>query len=227
MAYYRLTASHRPASGGPGFPAPQPVPPPSADRPNPAPPVVNTHFRRKTENRGSTEPIKPQTEQPRPKQPEPTDMPMRPRITDVPRLAEAPPAAPPPVIPVPEPKEPPPRQHAVAPMALESAAQPPVVMEPQIPAPIEETKPPAPQLEPLLFEIAWEVCWQLGGIYTVLRSKAPPMLAALGRPLLPDRPLQPADRRRSNSRSSRPTAHPRCGRRAGAGGHPLPLTGAG
>ena len=30
--------------------------------------------------------------------------------------------------------------------------------------------------EPLLFEIAWEVCWQLGGIYTVLRSKAPSML---------------------------------------------------
>ena len=27
--------------------------------------------------------------------------------------------------------------------------------------------------EPLLFEIAWEVCNQLGGIYTVLRSKAP------------------------------------------------------
>ena len=24
----------------------------------------------------------------------------------------------------------------------------------------------------MLFEIAWEVCWQLGGIYTVLRSKA-------------------------------------------------------
>lgn len=26
--------------------------------------------------------------------------------------------------------------------------------------------------QPLLFEIAWEVCWQLGGIYTVLRTKA-------------------------------------------------------
>jgi len=25
---------------------------------------------------------------------------------------------------------------------------------------------------PLLFEVAWEVCWQLGGIYTVLKSKA-------------------------------------------------------
>src|SRR5688572_28217455 len=29
-----------------------------------------------------------------------------------------------------------------------------------------------PPLPPLLFEVAWEVCWQLGGIYTVLRSKA-------------------------------------------------------
>jgi glycogen(starch) synthase len=30
--------------------------------------------------------------------------------------------------------------------------------------------------EPLLLEIAWEVCNQLGGIYTVLRSKAPSMV---------------------------------------------------
>jgi len=29
--------------------------------------------------------------------------------------------------------------------------------------------------QPLLFEIGWEVCWQLGGIYTVLRSKIPAM----------------------------------------------------
>jgi glycogen(starch) synthase len=36
------------------------------------------------------------------------------------------------------------------------------------------------ELEPLLFEIAWEVCWQLGGIYTVLRSKAPAMLERWG-----------------------------------------------
>ncbi|HEV7298987.1 MAG TPA: glycosyltransferase [Tepidisphaeraceae bacterium] len=42
--------------------------------------------------------------------------------------------------------------------------------EPTEPAAVE---PPAPvQLPPLLFEVAWEVCWQLGGIYTVLRSKA-------------------------------------------------------
>lgn len=30
--------------------------------------------------------------------------------------------------------------------------------------------------EPILFEIAWEVCNQVGGIYTVLRSKAPMMV---------------------------------------------------
>jgi glycogen(starch) synthase len=30
---------------------------------------------------------------------------------------------------------------------------------------------------PLLFEVAWEVCWQLGGIYTVLRTKADSMVA--------------------------------------------------
>jgi len=28
----------------------------------------------------------------------------------------------------------------------------------------------------MLFEIAWEVCWQLGGIYTVLRTKVPAMI---------------------------------------------------
>lgn len=40
-------------------------------------------------------------------------------------------------------------------------------------APLIKDPPPAdvvPQ-PPLLFECAWEVCWQLGGIYTVLRSK--------------------------------------------------------
>ncbi|HWP39747.1 MAG TPA: glycosyltransferase [Tepidisphaeraceae bacterium] len=37
------------------------------------------------------------------------------------------------------------------------------------------------QPEPvLLFEVAWEVCWQLGGIYTVLRTKAAAMLDRWG-----------------------------------------------
>ncbi|HEX4054303.1 MAG TPA: glycosyltransferase [Tepidisphaeraceae bacterium] len=34
--------------------------------------------------------------------------------------------------------------------------------------------------QPLLFEIGWEVCWQLGGIYTVLKSKVPAMLERWG-----------------------------------------------
>ena len=43
------------------------------------------------------------------------------------------------------------------------------------PAPEEPAAQP-----PLLFEIAWEVCWQLGGIYTVLKTKAPAMLDRWG-----------------------------------------------
>jgi glycogen(starch) synthase len=35
-------------------------------------------------------------------------------------------------------------------------------------------------MPPLLFEIAWEVCWQLGGIYTVLRTKIEQMLRRWG-----------------------------------------------
>lgn len=40
----------------------------------------------------------------------------------------------------------------------------------------DETIPP----NALLFEIAWEVCQQLGGIYTVIRSKAPRMIENWG-----------------------------------------------
>jgi glycogen synthase len=48
-------------------------------------------------------------------------------------------------------------------------------------APPSPPPSPAPAAgEPLLFEIAWEVCWQLGGIYTVLKSKAPAMLQRWG-----------------------------------------------
>jgi glycogen(starch) synthase len=49
--------------------------------------------------------------------------------------------------------------------------------QPSPPAPIvDDAKPPTPPQPPLLFEIGWEVCWQLGGIYTVLRSKADCMI---------------------------------------------------
>ena len=33
---------------------------------------------------------------------------------------------------------------------------------------------------PMIFEIAWEVCNQVGGIYTVLKTKAPSMLQYWG-----------------------------------------------
>src|SRR5262245_56631504 len=45
---------------------------------------------------------------------------------------------------------------------------------PEKPQPASDA-PEAP-LPTLLFEIAWEVCWQLGGIYTVLRTIAPAVL---------------------------------------------------
>ena len=44
--------------------------------------------------------------------------------------------------------------------------------------PVPEVQP-IPQA-PLLFEVAWEVCWQLGGIYTVLRTKAASMIERWG-----------------------------------------------
>jgi glycogen(starch) synthase len=58
--------------------------------------------------------------------------------------------------------------------------------DPQAP-PVSPAPPPTqpeptvvPDQPPLLFEVAWEVCWQLGGIYTVLRSKAGAMLERWG-----------------------------------------------
>jgi glycogen synthase len=48
-------------------------------------------------------------------------------------------------------------------------------------APPDSTSDSSSELQPpLLFEVAWEVCWQLGGIYTVLRTKAPAMLERWG-----------------------------------------------
>ena len=63
----------------------------------------------------------------------------------------------------------------------------PVEMPAPVPAPAPAAAPPStgrapepvPQ-PPLLFEIAWEVCWQLGGIYTVLRTKAASMIEKWG-----------------------------------------------
>jgi len=47
---------------------------------------------------------------------------------------------------------------------------------------VAQPQPAAPEAadDPFLFEIGWEVCWQLGGIYTVLRSKAGTMMKRWG-----------------------------------------------
>jgi glycogen(starch) synthase len=72
-------------------------------------------------------------------------------------VAEAPPTASPALVPAYEgPKR---RATDVPASATPQTAEPEALKQPEI-------------LPPLLFEIAWEVCWQLGGIYTVLRSKA-------------------------------------------------------
>lgn len=64
--------------------------------------------------------------------------------------------------------------------------KPKPVEPPTTPVPLAATPAPPPlasasQREPtVLFEVAWEVCWQLGGIYTVLRSKVNAMLDRWG-----------------------------------------------
>jgi glycogen(starch) synthase len=47
------------------------------------------------------------------------------------------------------------------------------------PAPLPP-KPDDSAQPALLFEVAWEVCWQLGGIYTVLKTKSPAMVEGWG-----------------------------------------------
>lgn len=83
------------------------------------------------------------------------------------------PAAPPPVSPAPhEPRDPTPVSPppaSPAPPSLDDGAA------------FSEPKPSRiPRREPLLMEVAWEVCNQLGGIYTVLRSKAVSMVDQWG-----------------------------------------------
>jgi glycogen(starch) synthase len=49
---------------------------------------------------------------------------------------------------------------------------PPVVIEEVLPTVTIEEEAAEMAAAPWLFEVAWEVCWQLGGIYTVLKTKA-------------------------------------------------------
>jgi glycogen(starch) synthase len=79
------------------------------------------------------------------------------------------------VLPPATPIEPPPTVDTeVPPVDLEAAHQLEAALAPDSPdAPGGEPAVPEPTF---LFEIAWEVCWQLGGIYTVLRTKTAAML---------------------------------------------------
>jgi glycogen synthase len=66
--------------------------------------------------------------------------------------------------------------------ASQMVDEPAPMIEPP-PAPVEmpPIKPdPQTGTMPWLFEVAWEVCWQLGGIYTVLKTKADMMLRKWG-----------------------------------------------
>lgn len=63
------------------------------------------------------------------------------------------------------------------------------VPKPTAPQPAAQSTPPAPadppardapRAQPMLLEIGWEVCNKMGGIYTVLRTKVPSMMARWG-----------------------------------------------
>jgi glycogen(starch) synthase len=65
-------------------------------------------------------------------------------------------------------------------MSRASARRTPPAIPP-VTAPVSEPKPGRTRRgDPLLLEVAWEVCNQLGGIYTVLRSKVPSMVNRWG-----------------------------------------------
>lgn len=81
-----------------------------------------------------------------------------------------PPASPSASRPAPAPAREPPK--------LKPAAYDPI--DTPIPPPQPPQEPVHAPTPPLLFEVAWEVCWQLGGIYTVLRSKAGAMTQRWG-----------------------------------------------
>lgn len=64
--------------------------------------------------------------------------------------------------------------------AQSQPASPEPALQPE-PAPQQQQPQPAcPEGEPILLEVAWEVCQQVGGIYTVIRSKAPSIVSHWG-----------------------------------------------
>lgn len=106
-------------------------------------------------------------------------MPTTPAPAELPPAAEWMPALPP--TPAPTRME---AGHGELPLAAEkdekegarrdSLERPPSPAAPMAPA----VEPP--EELPWLFEVGWEVCWQLGGIYTVLRTKVPAMARRWG-----------------------------------------------
>lgn len=75
---------------------------------------------------------------------------------------------------------------ADAPDPIPTPKPKPVAVKPDkptpAPAPPDSDTPPAPskRADPMLVEIGWEVCNKMGGIYTVLRTKVPSMVARWG-----------------------------------------------
>lgn len=87
----------------------------------------------------------------------------------------------PPIPPTPAPAARPKRERVVrtAPPPIARRLPRPVI--PAVPSPSDaERMAETRRAEPLLLEISWEVCNQLGGIYTVLRSKVPSTVARWG-----------------------------------------------
>src|SRR5690606_14308494 len=65
---------------------------------------------------------------------------------------------------------------AVTPAPTPLKVDEPAPVKADVPDEASEPRPSrAVRRDPILLEIAWEVCNQLGGIYTVLRSKVPAM----------------------------------------------------
>lgn len=57
----------------------------------------------------------------------------------------------------------------------------PVKPEPTPAPPVDEAIVQIKRADPILLEVGWEVCNKLGGIYTVLRTKVPSMMARWGK----------------------------------------------
>ena len=60
------------------------------------------------------------------------------------------------------------------------------------PLPGDDGEHGGPRVDPVLFEVGWEVCWQLGGIYTVLKTKAAAMIRRWGERYFLVGPYNPA-----------------------------------